>query len=84
MSQLTLELIAERNRDKANAPTEFETEGQSMLPCPFCGSADLTVRGDDDVEFCFWVHCMHCNAEGPIAQSRRFAIVKWQKQPDCS
>jgi hypothetical protein len=80
MSLLTLELIAKKNADNSNKITMFDVDGQRIRPCPFCIGLELTVRHDPEVDAIFWVHCMDCQSEGPIAPSRRFAVERWQER----
>jgi hypothetical protein len=80
MSTLTLELMKERSADLAAVPTIFENDGNPIDPCPFCDSLSLTIRHDPEIECTFWMHCLECHAEGPIAPSRRFAVKKWQSK----
>ena len=78
MSLLTLELLAEKNMDIQDKITMFDVDGQHIRPCPFCIGLELTVRNDLDIEGRYWVHCMDCQAEGPIAPTRRTAVARWQ------
>lgn len=34
----------------------------SLLPCPFCGSSDLTENQDDGLH---WIQCDTCGSTGP-------------------
>jgi len=36
---------------------------EALKPCPFCGSKHLRVKVGD---FCCWVECDDCEAEGPF------------------
>jgi Lar family restriction alleviation protein len=56
--------------DECPAPTvEVEPERPPepvVLPCPFCGSADVAPNGTDDQPLWNqWVRCASCEAEGP-------------------
>jgi Lar family restriction alleviation protein len=59
----------------ASAPTVFELGGKKLKPCPFCGGDQLTVL---DSENLFWIHCMRCQTDGPVRDSRLNAMKIWQ------
>ena len=49
-------------------------DSREMLPCPFCGSLRLRVRGmPNDISY---VHCDRCKADGPLALGGA-AVRKW-------
>lgn len=73
MSKLTLEIKAKKN----NKPTIFELKGESIKPCPFCGSCCIYI--DEFMEF-FQVKCSTCSAGSPIRDNRKDAINKWQRR----
>jgi Lar family restriction alleviation protein len=35
-----------------------------LLPCPFCGGAEVELDSDDA---CVWAHCDGCQAQGPTS-----------------
>lgn len=44
-----------------------------LLPCPFCGSANVRyMKG--------WVQCLNCNASGPDSYDNMAAIEAWNKR----
>lgn len=43
--------------------------------CPFCGSHDLHVHGDDDLMF--WIACHQCGASGPLKAEEEWAWKHW-------
>jgi Lar family restriction alleviation protein len=55
-----------------------------IKPCPFCKSDDVDLSscggfkdGDE-----YWVMCMNCLAEGPVARSEEEAVLPWNKISD--
>jgi len=59
--------------------------------CPFCGSSDLDVARDMDIERdpesglavgkdFFYVMCTRCEAAGPTSYDRDEAIAKWKRR----
>lgn len=81
MSVMTLELLAERRRNEENRPTVFELDGETLKPCPFCKSPEITVGSEDwGGQNVFWCECMACGGCGPEKLGRRFAILEWQKR----
>lgn len=71
MSILTFEF----NNRRLQAPTVFELEGKSIVPCQFCGSSSI---GMDSDESWWWCCCMTCGVEGPARKHRIHAVKKWQ------
>jgi Lar family restriction alleviation protein len=55
--------------DECPPPTvevEPERPPAALLPCPFCGSADVAPNGTEDQPLWNqWVRCASCEAEGP-------------------
>jgi len=52
----------------------------SLIPCPFCGSEDLSIedaRAPDDGKM---VYCHGCIAQGPLCESRFNAAMTWNKR----
>ena len=43
-----------------------------LLPCPFCGNADLLDIPDDGYMGLYWVSCSNCGAEGPTTDAHAF------------
>jgi len=48
-----------------------------MLACPFCGCEELEVTSDFDR---WYVTCMKCYADGPIANAEIKAMDLWDNQ----
>ena len=48
----------------------------ALLPCPFCGGTDLSIRTDLQSSFAHVV-CGDCDAQGPPAS---FAEMLWEKE----
>lgn len=51
-----------------------------VLTCPFCPAgenADLDILhiGTD----CHWVHCSHCQADGPQRHTQEIAVRAWNR-----
>lgn len=67
------------------APTQPEPIPVILLPCPFCGSHDITLDqlGDEERPF-FVMTCRDCQADGPIEATEAEAIEAWniRVQPD--
>ena len=76
MSELTLELIARRN----NKPTEFETGGKKLTPCPFCWSDDITIFNTEETPDAHRCQCMTCGCDGPWRDNRLNAIAIWNRR----
>lgn len=55
--------------------------GEEVLPCPFCGSRAVRVREVPDDEY--YVHCAHCEADGPICISDGRAVLAWNGASRC-
>lgn len=55
------------------------TQGPELLPCPFCGDAYPTLRGQSTG---CWVECLKpdCRAAGGPDQ-RANAIARWNRRP---
>jgi Lar family restriction alleviation protein len=49
----------------------------ALLPCPFCGSADIWVNGDLVPKY---VVCKKCAAFGPTAPTVTQAIERWNRR----
>jgi Lar family restriction alleviation protein len=54
----------------------------NLLPCPFCGSADVSFRAET---WCIYVICDNCEAEGPgfggqEADSMDEAAAAWNQR----
>ena len=49
-----------------------------LLPCPFCGSYDVSITQDDEKDY-YFVECgdSDCYTYGPIALTEDGAIEKW-------
>lgn len=74
MSELTIELLKQKQIDERNAPVHpFE----KMHNCPFCGSDYLTIRTEDEFH---WGHCLHCQSTGPENTTRYNAIQMWNSR----
>ena len=58
-----------------------------LLPCPFCGSEDVSISYDD-YDFARWVCCNQCECDGPLLQvqpgTKEVALAgvvrKWNKR----
>lgn len=74
---------------------EAERESQKLLPCPFCGSGEVSVRDalipkGGVLGRRAWVQCNMCDAEGPwVWHSNRHifensvqddAVILWNKR----
>lgn len=46
-----------------------------LKPCPFCGSKNINP---DYLDYELW--CDDCDTKGPTADSKKDAIVKWNKR----
>lgn len=55
-----------------------------MKRCPWCCTVptDNDVLGDGDEVAVYWVRCPHCEAFGPLANTRAEAIREWNTLPD--
>lgn len=73
MSEPTIELMARRN----NKPTMFELGNKPIKPCPFCGREEVHLVQDD---WKHWCCCTSCGVEGPVQDSRKHAVDKWQER----
>ena len=53
------------------------------LPCPFCGSTDISMCGMSRALGGFWVECQSgtCWAEGPRGADEPDAVAAWNKAP---
>ena len=53
------------------------TTSEALLPCPFCGSVNLST--DDSRAF---ISCMACHAEGPanIGMGDNYAATAWNRR----
>jgi len=51
-----------------------------LKPCPFCGTppASSEIRGV--VGYSFYVHCLECDADGPMLDERDDAIAAWNRR----
>ena len=55
---------------------------EHLIPCPFCGSTDLSLRGNEEAEYTngkmFAVQCNRCGARGPEEYlARESAKMRW-------
>ena len=77
MSELTFQLMGERQEDEKNKPVKpFE----SMKNCPFCKRVDVTIRNSDEFEdgkMFYWGHCTSCQSNGPLRHDRHNAMRMW-------
>ena len=75
------DLYAALGTDHALQPTQA-SEGQELLPCPFCGSTKLDVVLDE----IYYVTCdtEACGADGPYSANRERAIEKWNRRSGSS
>lgn len=48
----------------------------NLLPCPFCGGTELSIRTDLQSSIAYVV-CSNCDAQGPLAS---FAEMLWEKE----
>jgi Lar family restriction alleviation protein len=48
----------------------------NLLPCPFCGGTELSIRTDLQSSIAYVV-CSNCDAQGPPAS---FAEMLWEKE----
>jgi Lar family restriction alleviation protein len=46
----------------------------TLLPCPFCGSADVKFSA---APFPWFVTCHECSADGPSGDTRKAATDNW-------
>lgn len=53
---------------------------EQLLPCPFCGSADLEKSNNGDNHWNVW--CNGCATSGPDAVGEDDAIVVWNRRSD--
>ena len=50
-------------------------EAIRLLPCPWCGSADIKPHGGSR-----WLYCMSCKSEGPYSDNKAAAIAAWNRR----
>jgi hypothetical protein len=50
----------------------------ALLPCPFCGSGRLNIRGWASPR---WVACLDCEAAGPAVFGAEDAVGRWNAAP---
>ena len=55
------------------------TNEVKLKPCPFCGSTDVAVIGNDDR--LFNVECSDCGILGPVSSSYEYAVLYWNNRP---
>ena len=59
-------------------PNKWSEIVKGLVLCPFCGS------GGDEVLLitrpCFYVHCYHCSADGPVTQEAIDATALWNRR----
>ena len=53
-----------------------------LLPCPFCGNGDVTLRDDSECQrldgvFPYWVMCRYCQAMMQCFGTEKEAIKAW-------
>lgn len=56
----------------------FEESKQEIKPCPFCGGNDQHIVHNHNNWY--YVRCMSCNAEGPIALGEDGAVYSWNRR----
>lgn len=55
--------------------------GQKLMPCPFCGGAQLLIgRGRDDEEWLYALRCKHCGIQGPLSRDEYGAVIEWNRR----
>lgn len=48
---------------------------RKLSPCPFCGSADISISGGRGIGTRAWAVCNKCSADGPLAYRSDDAFV---------
>lgn len=58
------------------------TTEPNMLPCPHCGSMQITARenGAYGIHSKWWMECDDCDARGPASLNRESALSAWNKR----
>ena len=55
------------DRTEASTPLEIPARSHDPLPCPFCGSDEVSVENGIDSGYRVWfVLCENCHAAGPL------------------
>lgn len=57
---------------------ERQRSPTGLLPCPFCGSVDLSgVESGTETKRIYFVECNVCNCIGPVVENKNQARVLW-------
>ena len=51
---------------------------EQLLPCPFCGSDQVEMKGENAPEW--WVRCKECNAASATRPMRKQAAHDWNRR----
>ena len=61
--------------------TDPNAQAVELNPCPFCGSADVSVDAIESVLSRWSVWCSACHTEGPNSPSVHAAAESWNRRP---
>lgn len=57
--------------------------GEPLKPCPFCGSARVSVHDmRDDWDAAVAVVCRNCDVRGPVDDVETVAVRAWNRRAD--
>ncbi len=57
---------------------DITTQGASLAPCPFCGSADTAIH--QSMRLIWIASCNHCEAQGPVSRRQDLAVAAWNRR----